>query len=72
MKLNLNIKGIVSDVLRVAIGVAAVLTVVINAAPSLHVPAADVAYVAALAGAVNAIIGILKPAATAAVKAVLK
>mgnify|MGYP001615834518 CR=1 FL=1 len=65
--MSLNVKSIVSDVLRVAVGVAAVLVVVLQLGTSLHVPASDVAYVSLLAGAVNAVIGVLKPYASTAV-----
>ncbi len=60
----MNIKSILSDVVRAGSAVAAVLVIVLNAAGSLHVPAADVAIIAVFAGVVNAVIGVLKPYAS--------
>ncbi len=60
----MNIKAVLSDVIRAGSAVAAVLVIVLNAAGSLHVPASDVLYISVFAGIVNAVIGLLKPYAS--------
>ena len=65
--MNTTVKGLLSDFLRAAIIVAAILAIVAANASALHVPAAWVGYVAIAAGIVNSAIGLVKPYAVAAV-----
>lgn len=67
-----KIRGFIADFIRAAAVVVAVLVVLINAAPSLHISAQYVAYAAAAVGAINALVGLLKPYAASAVKSIFR
>jgi len=71
MKLNPKIKAIASDVLRVAIPAAAVLSVFPTVANAAHIPHADVVYVSMVLGALNGLIGVLRPIAAKKAKSVM-
>ena len=70
--MSTTVKGLIADFIRAAAVVVAVLIVLINAAPTLHIPAQYVAYAAAAVGAINAAVGLLKPYAASAVKSIFR
>ena len=53
--MSINVKAVATEVATIAASVGAVLAVVLNVAPSAHLPAQDVAYVVAATSVVGAI-----------------
>lgn len=56
----MNLKKIAAEVVSIGVAVAAVLTVAINLAPSLHLPAGAIAVLSAVSGAVGVIVNIAR------------
>lgn len=69
--MNKTFKGVITDFVRAGAIVAAVVAIFVAAAPHLNVPTSWVAYVAAAAGVINSLVGILRPYASPVAAAVL-
>ncbi len=70
--MNPTVKKFLADALAAGVAAIAVLTVLLNAVHGLNVPAADIAWLTGAIAVVSALVNVLRPYASSAVKSVFK